>query len=210
MTVLLGDTNMPGLVTQMRAAGIGRMVTRNRVTLWYREPWALDNGAYSAWKAGAVWDPGRFLEQVAWALEQETAPLFAVLPDIPTEGARSFSFSLMWQEKLPPALSWVLPIQDGMTEAEVRSVLPQLGGLFLGGSDAFKATAPFWAGLARAHGRIFHYARASTRRKLRLAWSCSATSCDSALPVMYRPRFREYLRWVGEIRGNGVLPLEEA
>jgi hypothetical protein len=196
MTVLVGDASSRRIVAELQALGWGRMRVERRRTPWRGEPWALDNGAFKCWKLGLPWDAGRFLGMVDWALTQATPPLFGVLPDVVAAGAASLDHSLAWRARLPEAIRWYLPLQDGMREADVLPHIERLSGLFLGGTDAFKATAARWCRLAHAHGLRFHYARAGTACKVAAAFRVGADSLDSAFPLFHRERWRRFVRLV--------------
>ncbi len=161
---------------------------------WAGEKWGLDNGAFSYWRQGKSFDGDLFLRRVERAYRVGT-PYLAVAPDIVAGGLRSLEFSLSWLEQLPPEWPWFIAVQDGMGLDDVKAVLDRFAGIFLGGTDRFKATAAHWATLARKHGKRFHYARAGTRRKLLHAIAVNANSLDSCLPLWNRPRFAQFVAW---------------
>jgi hypothetical protein len=175
--LFIGSTRTHRMIDRARANGWGRLFVE-KPTPRKGEPWALDNGVFSAWKAQTKWSAAAFLKSVE-ASEGLHAPTLAVLPDIVGGGSASIAHSLRWRAVLPD-LPWYLAVQDGMTRAEVAAVLPDLAGLFLGGTDAFKATAPMWRELAHEHGKRFHYARVSTENRLKAALDCGADSADSS------------------------------
>lgn len=84
---------------------------------------------------------------------------------------------------------WYLAVQDGMTIHDVRPYLHQFDGIFLGGSDTFKAQAWRWRVFAKDLGKPFHYARAGTLPKLESALKMKADSLDSAYPLWEKGRF---------------------
>ncbi len=181
------------LVDRIRANGWGRLWAAEKPTPRPGEPWALDNGVFGAWKAGTPWLASKFLR----ALEQSTdlhKPCFAVIPDIVGGGNESIRHSLRWLAILPP-MPWYLAVQDGMKTDEVAAVLPGIAGLFLGGTDEFKATAPAWCELAHRHGKRFHYARISTENRLRAALDCGADSADSSQMLWSKEHFTRFERW---------------
>ena len=65
-----------------------------------------------------------------------------------------------------------------MTAQDVEPLLPQFDGVFLGGSDTFKAQAWRWRVFARDHGKPFHYARAGSLPRLESALKMKADSLD--------------------------------
>jgi hypothetical protein len=172
------------------------MVTEGAIRPYPGEPWGLDNGAFAAWKNGTEWDERRYWRRVYWAAEQEFRPLLAILPDRVADPS-SLAFSLEWWERLARFdLPWYLAVQDGMDPDQIAELLPFFSGLFLGGSDRFKATAQLWCNLAHAAGKRFHYGRAGTPRKLRHALDVGADSADSAFPLWSVARFDAFShRW---------------
>ena len=157
------------------------------------EPWALDNGVFSAWKSGDPWRASVFLRSLEKARELPP-PVFAVLPDVVGGGVASITHSMRWRAVLPE-MPWYLAVQDGMSREDVAAVLPELAGLFLGGTDDFKATAPVWRDLASKHGKRFHYARVSTEHRLRAAIDVGADSADSTQMLWSKEHFTRFERW---------------
>lgn len=174
--------------------GWGRMWVTGLPRLLPGEPWAFDNGAYRAYSAGTAFDEAAFLARMRLAhTKVERPPLVAVAPDIVAGGEVSLAFSKRWLRRLPSDWPWFLAVQDGMQPAVVERELGQFAGLFLGGTDRFKDTAPIWARLAHDHGKQFHYGRAGTPRKLDLAYLIQADSADSSYPLWTNARWREFI-----------------
>lgn len=192
MQILLGATRAKALLRRMKALGWGRLFAAERPTPQAGEPWALDNGIFGAFKSGRAWDEQAFLSSLnaadrAVSSGRLAPPLFVVLPDRVADPA-SLAFSLSWLDRVGRlyAVPWFLVLQDGMTAAEVSAALvahPEIAGLFLGGSDAFKLTARDWCLLAHGLGLRFHFARVSTPARLRAAHSMGADSCDTSQPL---------------------------
>lgn len=180
--MLTGDTRSKRIVSLLRNLGWGRMWIDQRPTPYPGEPWGFDNGAFRDWRNGRSFDESAYLRRLEVAYSAGM-PYLAIVPDLVADGERSLAFSLSWLTRLPSDWPWYLAVQDGMTLAQVRMVLPKFKGLFLGGSNKFKATAYFWAGLAHGQGKHFHYGRAGTKRKLFHAVESGADSADSAFPL---------------------------
>lgn len=201
-----GSTRSHQLVDRILALGWGRLFVEHPKPR-DGEPWALDNGVFSAWKSGKAWEPKVFLRSLEQAISFH-APTFGVLPDIVGGGVESIAHSMRWRERLPD-LRWYLAVQDGMTVDAVRAVLPEVAGLFLGGTDAFKATAPAWCELAHSHGKSFHYARVSTANRLRAALECGADSADSSQMLWSTKgagnHFDRFVRWWNDL--NAQVPM---
>lgn len=200
--LFIGSTRAHKLIARARALGWGRLFVE-KPTPREGEPWALDNGVFGAWKAGKPWSAAAFLRSLEAAAELPP-PALAVLPDKVGEGAASISWSMKWRAVLPDR-EWYLAVQDGMTRDDVSAVLSEVAGLFLGGTDEFKATAPVWSELAHAHGKRFHYARVSTENRLRAAFDCGADSADSSQMLWSDDHWRRFERWWHDLRGQTSL-----
>ncbi len=198
--MLLGSTRSTSLLARMAALGWGRLVAGEEAKPKSDEAWALDNGVFGAFKAGRAWTDTTF----TWGLNRAERsissgrimrPLFAVLPDV-VGSADSLQVSLAWHAQIGRLfdMPWYLVLQDGMLESDVAAVLQggQIAGLFLGGSDAFKATAPAWCELAHAHGAKFHFARVSTVARLQQAHAIGADSCDTTQPLWSEKAFARF------------------
>ena len=147
-------------------------------------PYALDNGAWSAYCNGKPFDERRF----AVALRKlGDAADWTTLPDIVAGGRRSLELSLRWMrtvlDNTPKAL---LAVQDGMTVSDVRPFLGQRVGIFVGGSTAWKlATMPQWCDLAREVSCWVHVARVNTVKRISLCAVNGATSIDGTSATRY-------------------------
>jgi hypothetical protein len=206
--VLLGEfsTGKSQATPYLERHGWGRMwVTRTPAFEYEGEPFGIDNGAFSAWKNGAVWDETKFLRCVDAALGTGRVPILAVTPDIVAGGERSLEFSARWVEKLPASLPWYLAVQDGMTPDRVEPFMAGFRGIFLGGTDEFKRQAPLWCDFAHGLDVPFHWARCGTARLIREAIAVGADSVDSSTPVRQLGVGRKHLvsRYVSEYIGTG-------
>lgn len=192
LIVLTGEQS-PGAAinVRLRALGWGRVFIHRLPVPWAGEAWALDSGVYGDWLAGRAWDADDFQRRVERA-HAVGRPYMAVTPDLVGDAA-SLDFSLGWLKRLPD-WPWFLVLQDGMTVDDVRPVIGLFKGLFLGGTNRFKTTAPIWAKLAREHGIPFHYGRAGTPGKLATAREVGAQSCDSSFPLWTVARFNYFVR----------------
>lgn len=200
MILFIGSTRSKRLVDRSIANGWGRLFCCERPGPREGEPWALDNGAFPAWKAQTPWSAATFLRSVEQSADLEP-PMMAVLPDKVAEGHASLEWSMRWLAVLPP-MAWYLAVQDGMARESVAAVLPLVAGLFLGGTDAFKAQAPAWRELAHAHGKRFHYARVSTEARLRAALDCGADSADSSQMLWSDEHWRRFERWWNDMHAQ--------
>jgi hypothetical protein len=173
------------LVELFKHHKFGRMWTTKQPWAFYEgEPIAIDNGAYGYWKKGQMFDMPKFKKRLGNLMSLD--PEIVVLPDVVAKGNSSLQFSLEWLPLLPQKFNWYLAIQDGMDVSRVEQSLddPRIKGLFLGGSNMFKATARFWCNMAHQHQKKFHYARCGTVNKLQYAMEIGADSLDTASLIL--------------------------
>ena len=195
MHVITGDSRSRAVVNNLKQQGWGRMVIERNIDLYDGERWGFDNGAYVDWTKGREFDNNSFSRRLEKFYALGT-PCLAVVPDIVGGGLNSLEFSNEWLPKLPADWPWYLAVQDGMAVHDVESVLGGYSGIFLGGSNAFKAEAPVWREVATKQGLPFHYARAGTPRKIIHAKSVGADSLDSAFPLWSKERWSWFVRIV--------------
>lgn len=100
-----------------------------------RKPWALDNAAFLAFKAGRPWDERAFITAVETAADAKVKPDFVVCPDIVAGGWSSLEHSLRWLPWIRERLAGIyLAVQDGMTLDGVVPHLHGFDGVFVGGT----------------------------------------------------------------------------
>ena len=209
MKYLMGEmSNGSAKLLDTYPRGMGRCFREKRLNPFYGEPWVLDNGAFPVWNQNDrdpatdytdVWAYFESrLERVSDLTRQGRGPLFIGALDRPGH-AQSLDTTLDWLDRWEEEMQYDLDpvgaiygvptvpiyaaVQDGMTpEALVASgVLDRVQGLFLGGSDGFKATAPIWRALTRELGLGFHYARC-TQSRIAEAVELQCDSADSSHP----------------------------
>jgi hypothetical protein len=138
--------------------------------------WAVDNGAWSAYRAGRTFDGAAFVRAVA-----ECGPTdWIVCPDVVCDWDGTVALRDRWLDRLlsetPHRI--LLPVQDGAEPGDVRALLGARVGLFVGGSTPWKlATMRRWCDLAHASGAHAHVGRVNSAR--RIAY-CRAAGADSA------------------------------
>lgn len=152
-------------------------------------PYALDNGAWTAYQQGRPFDERAF--EVALRKLGRGAD-WSVLPDIVEGGAASLEVSLRWMRRVldesPRAL---LAVQDGLTPADVRPFLGERVGIFIGGSTPWKlATVDQWSQLGREVGCWVHVGRVNTARRISLCVGAGATSFDGTSASRYSKTVR--------------------
>lgn len=157
---------------------------------------AIDNGAWSCYQQGAPFDSRGFTALVE---RLGAAADFIIAPDVVAGGRESLAFSRSWMHFLRNMRLVLLPIQDGMTPADVGAFLDKYrnAGLFLGGSTEYKLREMYaWGMVAHSYRRWYHVARVNTRRRIRLCEEAGADSFDgtsatrfaSTLPLLEAAR----------------------
>jgi len=147
-------------------------------------PYALDNGAFTAWKRGQPFDEARFMVAALKASRLPRRPDFGVVPDKVAGGLESLRFSLAWRDRLRPYdWPWYLAVQDGMGPEHVAPWLEAraFDGVFVGGTRPWKyRTAATWLALARRHGVRLHVGGVGCPRRVLWARAIGADSIDSS------------------------------
>lgn len=139
--------------------------------------YALDNGAWSSFQAGEPFDEGAFLDVVS---KLGPGADFVVIPDIVQGGLESLAFSLDWIDDLralPKSVRLLVAVQDDMTAGDLRPLLDERVGIFVGGSTKWKELSlPTWAELSAERRCYLHVGRVNTMRRIH---HCSAHGVDS-------------------------------
>ena len=201
MLIIVGDTRSRAMIEVIKRQGFGRMWIASLPTPFNGEPWGFDNGAYAWWTQGKEFDETAFSIRLQAAISVGK-PYLAIVPDIVAGGSKSLFYSLGWMSRLPKKWPWYLAVQDGMKEATVAKYLYIFDGLFLGGTDKFKATAQKWCDIAHEQHKPFHYGRAGTLRKLQHAFNVGADSCDSAFPLWTMERMVRFCAFNNDMRNQ--------
>jgi len=136
-------------------------------------PYALDNGAYSAFTAKTAWDPVAWLELLIWAKNSGQAPRWVLVPDVVGDRAATLR---KWDAHSLAASQFGWPLafaaQDGMSPSDVPS---DASVVFVGGSTEWKLdTLHMWC---RSFPRV-HIGRINTYRWLTVCERAGAESVD--------------------------------
>lgn len=199
MRAYVGQTRSGKLLERLSEEGLGEMTMPDEYPP-RRAPWALDNGAFKAWRSKTALDTNALefaLHRRAFAA-RTPPPDFVVVPDVVGNAPATLSLAREWIPRLSDiagAAPLALVVQDGMTEADVEPLLALVGVLFVGGSTAWKwGTARTWATLARRSGRKLHIGRAGTPRLVAMAKGVGADSIDSSFPLWSTENLDAFLR----------------
>lgn len=148
--------------------------------------YAIDNGAWGAFRRGKPFDSSAFWrvlerwgEHGAYAPFSCRKPDFIVVPDIVAGGLASLDLSLWW---LPYVRQYGLPllaVQDGMRPEHIEEHIGPRVGIFVGGSTAWKwATLSTWAAMARLYRAYIHVGRVNSARGIAVCRGNGITSAD--------------------------------
>jgi hypothetical protein len=160
----------------LRKANWRLLVTASGVLRTEGFPYAIDNGAWSAYCQKKPFDHERFRLCVKMF---GTGADFIVVPDIVAGGLKSLDFSREWLDELAGIAPLIVPVQDGMEPDHVRWVVDAGHGLFVGGSTEWKlATLPTWGDFRRETGCYLHVGRVNSARRIRLCADAGADSID--------------------------------
>ena len=141
---------------------------------WAELPYALDNGAWPAFKNKTPWNEAEWRHLLAWAAMSGQQPLWALVPDV--VGDRNGTL-LNWDKYEGVVAGYgfrrAFAVQNDMTFDDVPDGDCML---FLGGDDDWKdaAIGP-WC--ARFPGRV-HVGRVTYWYRLAACWKAGAASID--------------------------------
>tara|TARA_R100001509_G_scaffold163306_2_gene137351 strand:- start:168 stop:782 length:615 start_codon:yes stop_codon:yes gene_type:complete len=166
-------------------------------------PYAIDNGAWSAFNQGKPFDTAKFRKILKWSATQDIAPDWVVLPDIVAGGLDSLEFSMSWHDEVRPySDTLLLAIQDGMEPKHIEPIMKPGMGIFLGGSTEWKLRVmPEWGEFCK-NKYYYHIARVNTVRRILYASSCGADSFDGTSVC----QFPVNLKKLNKARNQMALP----
>lgn len=126
-----------------------------KFTPWKFATYALDNGAYPAWKNSTPWDEAAWLKLLDRAARCPMHPEWVLVPDVVTEKTATLeSYERYLPEVLSRGLIPAFAAQDGMV---VDDVPKSAEVVFIGGSTDWKwSSLPMWcSSFPRIHvGRV--------------------------------------------------------
>lgn len=139
--------------------------------------YAIDNGAWTAFQKKCAFDSRSFIRLV---IALGALADWVATPDIVGGGLDSLNLSLKW-------LPWVLrhtkraliPVQDGMVEDDVRDLLSDRVGIFIGGSTPWKLSSMArWCRLAKEKNVWCHVGRVNSMQRIKRCQMAGATPFD--------------------------------
>lgn len=142
--------------------------------------YAVDNGAYSAWKNGEPWDEPAFKRLLEKAAAAPFKPDLVVCPDMVAQGLASLEYSLATLKELPDGMRYYLAVQDGLSPRDLEYHIGDFAGIFVGGTMDWKLrTAEKWVVYAHAQGVPCHIGRVGPMSRILWAARIGADSIDS-------------------------------
>lgn len=137
-------------------------------------PYALDNGAFSAWKSGTIWDIDPWRKMLDKAMVCGQKAMWGVVPDVVCNKDLTLEKWYVYRHSLTcRGIPTALAVQDGMFPSDVPTD-PRPDVIFVGGSTFWKwKTLPMWC----KHFPRVHVGRVCTR-KLEVAERYGAESVD--------------------------------
>ena len=173
----------------LRSVGWRLLVSATGV--WRSEgfPYAIDNGAWTAFQQSKPFDEAKFRGVVRLL---GAGADWIVAPDIVGRGLESLAFTEKWLPELSSYSRVLIAVQDGMTPADVRPLLDADArlGIFLGGSTEWKlATMAQWGQFCIDNGgRYYHVGRVNSVRRIRLCIAARAHSFDGTGALLFPTR----------------------
>lgn len=162
----------------LREAGWRLFVSAKGVLRTEGFPYALDNGAWSAFTQGEDFDVAAF--EKAYELLGRGAD-FVIAPDIVAGGFASLDLSKRWLPALDDARMVLVPNQDGLDPEDFADVVGPRVGVFHGGSTEWKLeNMEKWGRWCAERGVYFHVGRVNTGPRFRLAHLAGANSVDGS------------------------------
>lgn len=163
----------------LRGAGWRLMISATGVHRSEGFPYAIDNGAWTAWQKKDAWNQGAFEKLIE---SHGDGADFVVVPDIVMGGIHSLRFSEKWLLRLMRVgKRRLIAVQDGLVAADIRPMLDAETGIFVGGSTDWKLlTMGRWADLARERGSYCHVGRVNTEIRIRMCGRFRVDSFDGS------------------------------
>lgn len=142
-------------------------------------PYALENGAFTAYQDNKPFNESRF-ETLLKTLGAGAD--WCAVPDIVGGGLRSLELSRAWLARvLSSCQRALICVQDGMTVADVADLIGPTVGIFVGGSPTTTwklDTMGQWSKLAASRGAWCHVGRVNSAKRIGICQRAGVTSFD--------------------------------
>lgn len=194
LTVYASRTGTRRSLTLFRQWGWRLLVSARGVLRSEGFPYAIDNGAWTAYSQGGAFDAAAFRRAVD--LLGRGAEWIAV-PDVVGDSNATIEAFDVWAPHLS-AYPRMLVLQDKMTPADVDRLdkSHKLHGVFVGGSSEWKdRTIPMWADYARSRAIVCHIGRVNTLKRLRACVEARVDSVDGSGVARFTEHAINFRRW---------------
>jgi hypothetical protein len=175
----------------LREAGWRLLVSAQGVLRHEGFPYALDNGAWTAFASGQPFDVPKFEHALATMGGDAD---WVVAPDIVAGGLASLRLSETWLERCLAVCPKVLvAVQDGICPDDLRSLVGPQVGVFVGGSPSTnykEATMPAWGDLGHEKNCHVHVGRVNSARRIWLCGVSGVHSFDGTNATIYSVNLR--------------------
>ena len=184
MIVLMDSNQRSGDELAAKGVPVGQLLTPlTRYRRW-SDTWAIDNGAFSEFKAAA------FASLLEREYKHRDSCLFVAVPDVVGSARRTLE---VWGIMTESIRGWrrALVAQDGIEDLPIP--WHQLDAIFIGGSTRFKesTSAMACAKAAKIFGKWVHVGRVNTPQR-RERWEGIADSCDGSGLARYSHMREDY------------------
>lgn len=150
--------------------------------------YAIDNGAWSAFKSQTRYNPDPFLEDVGRYGEDAD---FIVIPDVVEDAAGTFREAEKW---IPILESYrcLFVAQDGMNISDMRDFVMSGIGIFIGGSTEYKLSniRPI-SNLCDQHNVLCHVGRVNSIKRMHICINNGAHSFDGSGMARFKNTARQ-------------------
>lgn len=171
----------------LRSASWHLMVSARGVLRHEGFPYALDNGAWTAFQKKEPFNVPAFEKAVKLL---GTGAEWIALPDIVMGGKASLDLSISWLRRLRRRVAlrgqhFMLVVQNGMESGvllgRIKRIVGPTVGIFVGGDTEWKlATVKFWSDLVHSLGGICHVGRVNTAKRIGIIGRAGADSFDGS------------------------------
>lgn len=161
----------------LREAGWHLLVSATGRLNHHGFPYALDNGAWTAFQSGKPIDLDKFV--IALRRLGRDAEWTAI-PDIVAGGKASLELTLAWIQRVLDACERaMICVQNGIEVIDIADLVGPRVGIFVGGDTEWKlSTLGTWTELARQKNAWCHVGRVNSQKRIKICQRAGATSFD--------------------------------
>jgi hypothetical protein len=194
--MLMPASNTSAIVRSLGRLWPGRMGLLIGTDDWKNPPpylpYALDNGAFAAWRKKEPWDEAKFFRLLDKAKEARYKPLWVIVPDVVADREGTLR---KWDKYAPRVKEYGFPLAFAVQDGMIRQDVPEeTAVVFVGGSTAWKwSTIGAWT----AWFKRVHVGRVNTLPRLMDCEERGVESIDGTGWFRGNPmQTRELIQWV--------------